>query len=265
MASPLPPVIIDLQARGVDFARRLGSLIHFVEAGRELQACRSLPSKDFRRHCRKIVTLIEIARKTLTEAGIKVHLFSPCPASLALCKSAYVDLLHMLNERRIDVDPALEERVKKLVFPLSSGFQIIRKDEPYPSPLPSATPTIKAQATLRQPGPIAFNARNPALIPAVPVTAMMPPPDAFPVAPSALNGLAKRREPKLPGRYWDVVLPPRNRRSSRRGSNLEDEQENVSPPPRLLRPAPRRFGIFCTGKTSMHQYRQPTPRPRTVQ
>ncbi|KAF8064026.1 hypothetical protein FPV67DRAFT_1503251 [Lyophyllum atratum] len=257
----LLPAMVDLSANAVALATRLGSLAQFLEAVHELQSCRYSPSRYFQRHGRKIVTLIEIARKTLKAAGIQIHLFSSCPDSLVPCKAAYVDMLYMLKERRADLDPALEDRVRNLLSPLSSGFQITRKGDPYPSPFPRGSATSEVRRIGQRPTPSTPNFILSTSTAAVPIAAMLPP-DAFPVASAAPSGPAERRVTNQPRQLWNIeTSPPRYRRSS----STHDDQENAIPQARLsVRPLQRRFGIFCTGKTSMYQYRQPTPRPRAA-
>ncbi|GLB44211.1 hypothetical protein LshimejAT787_1601410 [Lyophyllum shimeji] len=262
MATFLAPAIVDLQANAVNLATRLGSLVHFLEAAHELRTCRNSPSHYFRRHSRKIVALVEIARRTLQSAGLQIHLFSSCPDSLAPSKAAYVDLLDMLKERRSDVDPALTERVRRLLFPLCSNFHITRKGEHPPPPLPRVTGDVKMRASSQQPRPSTSQSPLATSPDAVPINPM-PPPDPFPVALATPTRVAKRRVTDPPRRYWNVPETPPMRR--RRSSDFDNDQENAVPPPRLtVRPLQKRFGIFCTSKTSMHQYRQPTSHPRVM-
>lgn len=96
-----------------------------------------------------------------------------------------------------------------------------------------------------------------------------PAPDAFP-STSTWQEHAHGRN-KRPTQLWD---PDRLRRSSRRRRHrspspetpepAEIEEEIIVAPPRLLRPLPRRFGIFCTGKNSMHQPVERVGRPRLL-
>lgn len=92
-------------------------------------------------------------------------------------------------------------------------------------------------------------------------------PDAFPVLVD-VGPLPPNDPPPVRRRIWGQednrpTLPlPR-----RRPKNLNNEQENIfsMPQPRgLVRPITRRFGIFCTGKNSMHQPPQDRGRVRTL-
>jgi hypothetical protein len=89
-------------------------------------------------------------------------------------------------------------------------------------------------------------------------------PDAFPAVQNPkmvkMLSLPKRRR-----RLWDPEMFTSSR-PHRRARSPDIEQENEAPQPRLVRPIPRRFGIFCTGKGStLSQERVGRPRgPRIL-
>ncbi|RDB23750.1 hypothetical protein Hypma_009324 [Hypsizygus marmoreus] len=267
MARAIPLPVIDLRMETVvlDIAVRLGSLIHFLDATAELQTCRTLSPHDFQRLSRKIVRLTEIARQTLTAAGIQPYQFNSCPPAFLRFKAAYVELLQMLGERRQDIDVALEERVKKLLVPLSPGFHIIRSGGSTPAPLLFAAAAAKMPIPDDRAGPSTPPTCQKPVSTTTAPAALMPPPDAF---------TFKSASPVLPAKYsarehrlWNIESPPSRQQ---RSHSPEVDQENVVPPPWFRRPLQGHFGIFCTpGKTSKHQYRehqgQERPgRPRTV-
>lgn len=55
MANSLPVTTVDLQAKAMDIASRLGSLIHFLEAASELLTCRNLTTTSFERYSKKVI------------------------------------------------------------------------------------------------------------------------------------------------------------------------------------------------------------------
>ncbi|KAF9468290.1 hypothetical protein BDZ94DRAFT_1246426 [Collybia nuda] len=254
--TPLPTIIVTLKTRAVDMAQELGSLTHFLEAAQALRALNNVPPNLFQNSSRKIVALIEVARKTLVVAGVPLYLFVSCSAIMAPFKAAYVDLLHMLKEHRRNVDATLTVRVHSLLTPLRTGFTIQRKGEPSNITLVSGgnpgTWKIPPESRSQFSGPT----KTPDC---------MPPPDAFPAPANMPPRLHKKSFP-VRHRIWGqedtpAALP------RRRSQIANTDQENIPamPQPRgLARPMSRRFGIFCTGKSSMHQPLQDRGRVRTL-
>ncbi|EDR09621.1 uncharacterized protein LACBIDRAFT_318867 [Laccaria bicolor S238N-H82] len=259
-AGATPSTAVDLQTKAVNIACRLGNLSSFIPATKELLACKLLSPNEFKRNCKKIIALIEVARRTLISAGVQVYAFSYCSEPLAPCKRAYIDLLNMLQENRHNVDAALNARMQSLLVPLSPSF-IIHK-----SGIPSSVVPPKSRADQRKAPATAWGP-----FPYTPSTAattgpsLMPPPDAFPSVPDKdrqySNSFRIQRKSSRP-RLWtaeEIPIPaekPEKRRRSRSPCKRQTDvdQENVIPQshPRIYRPMPRRFGIFCTGKSSMH-------------
>jgi len=46
--------VVDLQAKAVDIACRLGNLASFIPATNELLTCKLLPPNEFKRNCKKV-------------------------------------------------------------------------------------------------------------------------------------------------------------------------------------------------------------------
>ncbi|KAA1474171.1 hypothetical protein DENSPDRAFT_840733 [Dentipellis sp. KUC8613] len=97
--------VADLQTHAGELAQRLISLRDFSSAAHELLATvRTLASDLVRRHTKKIVTLVEISRFTLTRAGINLYEFAYCRPEMREYKSVYFDILRALRERQADID-----------------------------------------------------------------------------------------------------------------------------------------------------------------
>jgi len=93
--------------------------------------------------------LNQIARGTLTRAGIKLHTFTSCPPSVSAHKEAYFDLLRALKAARHELDDSnlrckyqnsqrgflqtntslqlITDRIGQLLLPLHSWFVIHRE------------------------------------------------------------------------------------------------------------------------------------------
>ncbi|KAG5726034.1 hypothetical protein E4T56_gene1260 [Termitomyces sp. T112] len=238
---------IDLQADAVVLAQRFGSKIHFLQAAYDLETCKNASSFYFRRHSRKIITLIEIAKKTLLAMGVQPYPFSTCPPLLVPYKTAYIDLLFLLEKRLHDIDPSLEARVNSLLFPLHAESHVTGKGELSSGPFPRVSPVLLAGCA-----PSSSQRLTDATSAACSATLMPPPDSRLPV----INVKRKRRVYPRKNMYGED-----EEASSRRlrATNPDDnEQEHDIPAARLYNPLRRRFGIFCTPKSSMHTYRQPT-------
>ncbi|KDQ55941.1 hypothetical protein JAAARDRAFT_195186 [Jaapia argillacea MUCL 33604] len=239
------PVAVDPQARAVELAKHLASLVYFLEAAQELLKCGELTQAEFSHQAKKIVTLIEIARATLTRAGIKLYTFTSCPDALTAYKVAYFELLKMLQAQRIHIhDPVLRRRADRLLFPLSSRFVIGKDSQP--------SRNHSANSPRSQPFPLP---RRPVSSPQYTdfhfcaaddlrgLSSMMPPPDAFPRRPPRSE---KHITLSIPEQVRELSRSPLRRPMSQ--GEVDDAAGDDSDIP--YRPPPRRkFGIFCTAKS----------------
>lgn len=228
----------------MDLARRLSSLRDFISAANELTACDDCSSHYIKRHCRKIVTLIEIARTTLTRSGVKLHHARPCMPALQRYKAAYLDMLRMLERQRsrMQDDRAFQERVDRLLLPLAATPRHgVAEDTAGPSSVHSC---LSGAPSLFAPPP-------------------PPPPLQAPRAGAGTAGAMLPPDVLLgrPSRSWTpdawkqghLTLSPQRGRPSwhDRSGNERDEgsdDEDDEPQPVLVQQSRRRFGIFCTGK-----------------
>ncbi|KAH7911260.1 hypothetical protein BJ138DRAFT_944968 [Hygrophoropsis aurantiaca] len=250
---------IDLQKISVDIARQLYSLRCFLSAIETLLNCDTLTSAEFRRHGRKIIALTEIARTTLTRAGLKLHLFTSCSSSLLPFKSVYFKLLLVLQRHRHEFSPELRARVGRLILPLSTQLVIQCRNDPFTQlgierslitisaetpPVSSQSPTApllslqSSSAASRQ-----FNA--PALI--------MPPPDAFPApsAPREDRGRSNHRKKSIYSIAATKSRPLHRQYPARDFQASDPSGTSGNNPGRIFSRTSRRiFGIFCTGKQS---------------
>ncbi|KAF8208482.1 hypothetical protein K438DRAFT_1930166 [Mycena galopus ATCC 62051] len=214
-----------------------------------------LPPAEFHRHSRKIIRLIETARNTLEDSGISLYLFTAScqKGKWKAFKDVYFDLLQMLRTRRGDVDDALRARTNSLLIRLYSNFDsressVVSTSSPHKFFIPENLRRSLAQGiTTCTPQPCNSTAEG-----------TMPPPDAF---AGRSSWYKKRSRQRLPFLVPEVATRPRKRARS------SDGQENQVPCPEPSSvtyaykspPLTKRFGIFCTGKSSMHQQR-----PRSV-
>ncbi|KAI0270521.1 hypothetical protein BC834DRAFT_861848 [Gloeopeniophorella convolvens] len=271
--------VVDLRQQAGDLARRLGSLHLFISAAQELLGIvRRLNSEILQRHNRKIVTLVEISRTTLTRAGVKLHLFTSCSPALENYKSLYFDILRALRDRQeviIDGDN-LKDRVSRLLMPLSTWLVIRRGDSSSASsssapgsPNTDMTPSPPLQAAALPTN--ADTRRHYELArPARPPEELMPPPPSLPrrfqqPSPSA----AARGRPLL--RVDNGASPGAVRMARTRiprslplpRVELESENQPEVAPSVLAPRRTQRFGIFCTGagiSAGGHRRRGSVPR-----
>ncbi|TFK29145.1 hypothetical protein FA15DRAFT_691357 [Coprinopsis marcescibilis] len=233
-----------------------------------------LPTPELNVYCRKIISLIEMTRTSLVNQGIQVHLFCRCPRSFVAYKTAYVDVITKLKERRHELPSAVQERVRILVLPLSSNFTVQRVGD---SPL-NYTPLPRRKVHSHKSSGVSLRPSRTQQARGALLPRPIPPPDAF-TTPSkkAINskdavahrGTLKRiwSQFEIKHLYRQTATSVEKRSSgvrqprspARTGTRLNEQQaseaadENTSPLEyRIIRPLPRRFGIFCTGKTSMH-------------
>ncbi|KAJ7271053.1 hypothetical protein C8J57DRAFT_296341 [Mycena rebaudengoi] len=257
---------LELQATAVRLCIALQSELDlsFLDAANELLSWGKLPAADFHRHSRKIIRLIETARENLEDSGISLYLFTHASCQKRKYKDIYLDLLRMLQVRRGDVDVTLKVRMNSLLFRLSNNFiEQGATDEQIPSArltLPQRNRDAQTQgsisACIQPPPPQPLNSTAPCI--------SMPPPDAFPPG-SACRRRKRRKSTSKPGPLW---VPEMEKLVRHKRVRCEAEQENQVPAcvpstaTYTYKPAPltKRFGIFCTGKNSMHRRSgHPTP------
>ncbi|KAJ7161008.1 hypothetical protein C8R46DRAFT_1106206 [Mycena filopes] len=266
----------DLQADAVRLCIALQGDLNpaFLSAASELRSCGKLHPAEFQKHSRKIIRLIETARDRLeAEPGISLFLFTSSPKGTTFgWRDVYFDLLRMLQQRRNDVDKALQGRANSLLVRLSSNFvgrQSVTPAARMSLPEESRRALAMGLTTCTpRPEPDPNSNSNSSTI--------MPPPDAFP--PGSARSF-RRRKRMLPF----LFLAPEPAARARKRARHHREQENQSPAtsstslptptsPESGSSAPnvtgaryksppltRRFGIFCTAKSSMHR-----PWPRSV-
>ncbi|KAF8192745.1 hypothetical protein K438DRAFT_1829574 [Mycena galopus ATCC 62051] len=250
----------DLQRDAVRLCIALQSELNpeFLGAATELLSClATLSPTEFRRHSRKIIRLIETARDRLEASGISLYLFT-ASYQKSKWKDVYFDLLRVLQAHRADVDDALQARTNSLLIRLSSNFVGRESSVASTSAHPRISLPEQSRASLSlgittctpQPPAESLNATSACIT--------MPPPDAFPPnVPHSFRRRKRRSTPLLP--FW---VPPEVTSPRKRGRH-NTEQENEIPGPELpsatyaykLPPLTKRFGIYCTGKSSMHQHR----------
>ncbi|KAJ7885861.1 hypothetical protein B0H14DRAFT_2698245 [Mycena olivaceomarginata] len=232
----------------------------FLGAATELLSCvATLSPTEFRRHSRKIIRLIETARDTLEASGISLYLFtaSSCPKGKWIeAKGVYFDLLRMLQTRRADVDEALTARTNSLLVRLSSNFS---GPKTYPGTLTPSPPEIFLPEKWRRALALGITVCTPR--PEAPgkstanACISMPAPDAFPRSAEEYFRCPKRRRQRVPFLVPDMPSPRKRAKPV-----ATDERENRVPSPESYTykspPLTKRFGIFCTGKGSMHQHRR---------
>ncbi|KAF7373600.1 hypothetical protein MSAN_00570400 [Mycena sanguinolenta] len=232
----------------------------FLGAATELLSCvATLSSAEFRRHSRKIIRLIETARDRLEASGISLYLFT-ASYQKGKWKDVYFDLLRMLQARRSDVEDALQARTNSLLIRLSSNFVGRESSVASSSSLARISLPEKSRASLAlgittcTPHPSSESLNITTCI-------TMPPPDAFPPSVPQSFRRRKRSRPLLP--FWVSAEVPCPRKRAR---HTDTEQENEIPRADELPaatyvykapPLTKRFGIYCTGKSSMHQPHRP--------
>ncbi|KZV68618.1 hypothetical protein PENSPDRAFT_509075 [Peniophora sp. CONT] len=120
---------VDLKTHAGELASRLSSMRQFKPAAEELLLMlrREVRPETFRMQTRKIVTLIEIARATLSRAGVRLYSFASCAPALLPFKKVYFELLRALRARRSAITEVnVQARADKLLVPLSSCIIVHR-------------------------------------------------------------------------------------------------------------------------------------------
>ncbi|KAI0321314.1 hypothetical protein OF83DRAFT_1100245 [Amylostereum chailletii] len=257
-------------SRAGDLARRLAALHSFVPATRELLSItHNLRHESSARRARKVIALVEIARSTLSRAGIKPHQFTACAPALLPFKSVYFDLLRALQERYdVIVETDLQDRAKRLLLPLSSWLVIERNagvkeatitaggsslSGPASPASPSTSPFPSPSVNIRREKSNSTLASSPRRLSPAPVPSM-PPPSTFPDRKKT-SDIMRERSPQRVERLWGVEGYARTRtprQCSTLPPEISDEKfklDGAHVTAAAKQPA-RRFGIFCTGGKS---------------
>ncbi|KAJ7353256.1 hypothetical protein DFH08DRAFT_856347 [Mycena albidolilacea] len=237
----------------------------FLGAATELLSCvATLSPAEFRRLSRKIICLIETARDTLEASGISLYLFTAASCQKGKCKDVYFDLLRMLKTRRADVDDSLRARTNSLLVRLLSNFvgrqsAVASSSSPARTSLPDKLrKSLALGITTCTPQPDSANTAapvSPCPVSHHPVST----PDAFPPRPPQSFPRRKGTSPLLPFRVPPAVTSSRKRTRHRTQQENKISTSEPSSVTYAYKPPPltKRFGIFCTSKSSMHQYRRP--------
>ncbi|KAJ7353259.1 hypothetical protein DFH08DRAFT_987458, partial [Mycena albidolilacea] len=267
-----PPTNLQTDAVRLCIAFQSQSNPEFLGAATELLSCvATLSPTEFRRQSRKIIRLIETARDTLEASGISLYLFTAASCHKGKWKDAYFDLLRMLQTRRADVDDSLRARTNSLFVRLSSNLvgrqsAVASFSSPARTSLPDKSrKSLALEITTCTPQPDSANTAAPCITmprkpppglqsnPLINITSLQRPTPSRPV----------RRNPSRagsgPAHYCRFGYPPAAT-SSRKRTRHRTQQENkilTSESSSLtyayrLPPLTKRFGIFCTGKSSMH-------------
>ncbi|KAI6143438.1 hypothetical protein BKA82DRAFT_4185990 [Pisolithus tinctorius] len=210
---PLPP--LNIREFAIDIAHRLSSLRDFLEAAEHLMKHNNLfTDAVVKHHGRKV------ARMTLTQVGLKLHLFTSCSAKYQPFKSAYFKMLVLLRQHREEFPAELLERVDRLLLPLTT--RLAKRTAPV-----LQTPTDQHRRT--PPWPI----NN--------IAASMPQKHC--------------RQSKKKTRLNSGHSRPVHRQHPSHPPPDPDPSggDDASSTPRVFTRTPRHFGIFCTGKPQSQQ------------
>ncbi|KAF8900421.1 hypothetical protein CPB84DRAFT_1730312 [Gymnopilus junonius] len=253
------------EAKIANLTYRITFLSSFLSTTQQILDFFSATSSSFSLYHEQIITLVELARKTLESAGVVVYSWASCPPELAAHKEAYLRLLRMLQSNQQYVDTQLQRRLRVLLMPLTSHFSTSKMPGSYQSVFRMLKASSDASCSSVSSSP-EHTSRMPASHDSASSSMMMmPPPDEFPPSERANNDThtsnnSLYRRPSI-RQLWHVseLVAPRARRhrsvSPHRISrdDLDCNQENVAPDPIPFRQAPtkQRFGIFLTGKSSM--------------
>ncbi|KAJ7042903.1 hypothetical protein C8F04DRAFT_1075197 [Mycena alexandri] len=243
----------DLQADAVRLCIALQGDLNstFLGAAYELLSCGKLHPAEFRRHSRKIIRLIEAARERLESSGVTLFLFTSCQKGK--WKDVYFEILRMLQARRSDVDEALQARTNSLLVRLSSNF-VGRESSIFPpvSPAQISLPEASRRSLARG---ITTCTRQPPNSSTPCISMPRKSPDAFP--PDSSRAFHRRKRPR---RILPLFVPEPAARARKRARHGTDQENEIPAPasssttyPYKSPPLTRRFGIFCTAKSSMHR------------
>ncbi|KAJ3505676.1 hypothetical protein NLJ89_g7292 [Agrocybe chaxingu] len=219
-------------------AYRIRYTSNLLSAARETISLASQSPSHFHYFCSEILGIVEIARNTLEKEKVMPYLWARCPEKLVSHKSAYLDLLRMLQRNERYVDTASKGRLKSLTAPLVSKFCLGH----------SATTTSGSVSARRPPTP---NLKQHE------ASSSMPPPTLTTVQrPTATNGTKAHDKHR---RLWDPdeLLETSSVRSTYRPKPEAWAvlQENDDTSVQVFRPARSslRFGICFSAKLSLHE------------
>ncbi|KAF9450738.1 hypothetical protein P691DRAFT_809573 [Macrolepiota fuliginosa MF-IS2] len=269
-----PSKIVDLCNDAVDLACCLSRLSRFLGGVKKLLTCYYLSPDEFHRYSRKIVCLVEVSRRTLSAVNI-LPFSSFCRSSpFRLHKTGYIDLLKMLYDHRHHVDSALQDRLNRLLQPLvyslsgaqvgAAGMAKERSNAASPEGRPGRLATATTQRPPKRPHhKLVANSECD--------STLMPPPDKF-SGPCKIDQSAGETDRRGGQQLWDpeiFLAAPIRRRRRRNSCNEDNDQENnlanaeleSLQKPFKLRPLSRHFGIYCTGKITMHRQSERAGRP----
>ncbi|VDB94048.1 unnamed protein product [Peniophora sp. CBMAI 1063] len=188
---------VDLETHAGELASRLSTLRQFKTAAEELLLMlrREVHSDAFRMRTRKIVTLIEIARATLSRAGVRLYSFASCAPALLPLKELYFELLRELRAQRSAITEVnVQARADKLLVPLSSCIIVHRASTG------DTDQTDILQVSVIPPAPSQSGPSKSASMPPPPVPASPPARGRKPLSPSqslASPTLASFQRPRL--------------------------------------------------------------------
>ncbi|KAF8154201.1 hypothetical protein B0H34DRAFT_720838 [Crassisporium funariophilum] len=241
----------------VDLAYRISHLSTFLSAAQDILQHAAAYECDFISDSKKIIRLVELARKTLENSGIVVYLFASCPKVSLPHKMAYIELLKMLQTQKPTVDSVLQERLRVLLMPLTSTLSVQNQSS-------SSKPTLHLRPGTSRDCDLSLSSVHasqstsptPSLLATQPSCSgdAMLPPNAF--SPNEKCQASRRR-------LWDAKDIPGSLKRGRTQSPYSRQRgrENQSPENLVAsepvdveyRPVPfsRKFGIFCTNKGSM--------------
>ncbi|KAK7055475.1 hypothetical protein R3P38DRAFT_3253532 [Favolaschia claudopus] len=231
----------------------------FLGAATELLAClATLSSQEFCTQSRTIIRLIEVARKNLEDSGISLHLFTASCQQGLRWKDVYFSLLRMLQKRRADIDETLEARVNRLLIRLSPHF--VDGKSPVASYawtaatcLPeSVRESLANGITTCTPQPGGPSSSGPSITmppPAVSVKRNRPK-----ATPESANQEPCRKREKREQKAEDLDPERPDSEEENDESDRPDFDLGLSWTAYAYKSPPlkKRFGIWCTGKTSMN-------------
>ncbi|EIW76629.1 hypothetical protein CONPUDRAFT_146455 [Coniophora puteana RWD-64-598 SS2] len=281
-----------LRQISLDLANNLSSLSSFLPAAQQVEILMTrirFTLSQFRQHGKRLIALMEIARSTLTRAGVKLHLFTSCPEHLLAYKSQYFKLLLLLQYHRPHFAPELRARLHRLLLPLSTRLVIHRKSDPSDpfselgidkalvraSLSGASSPTLGDKQPQHSVSPsdasrsVTPSLGSPSRTSSPPSEAtLMPPPDAFPdkVTEHPLTALQRKYllnssllRATVAATHVHPANPHRQHPKAAAEPALEPSVDAPGPmAPRRNFHGPRRkqFGIFCTRKQAGHLARR---------
>ncbi|KAF9054060.1 hypothetical protein BJ165DRAFT_1435883 [Panaeolus papilionaceus] len=269
----ISPMSLDTrtQAKIDDLLVQIRNLDSFISAARELRflVLSTLSESKYHPANNKIIEAFETARSTLQAASIGLFEWAGCPPRRQCHKAAYLEALQALHARKDSISPELKRRLHILLMPLTSNFKFVQSRGAGEG-VSGNLDKVSTETRQRQPEEMNFPSLDME-------TSSMPPPDTSRVRGTHLQSSHLHRSRSTHRIIWYAEDLENNRHSRRRrggrsespagrrdsgassSSNdyLYDDQENQPPAPEpLVYRAPRafgKFGIYCTGKSSMHQ------------